>query len=93
MIVEDRYRYEPVRDQFHHQRVREDVLAKSDARRTPRNFLEQQQNRFALFGRERQGAIVIAQPRDVAELTMLAKGNSVILHSHNMARRVRKTIR
>lgn len=64
--------------------MRQNILPKPHARRTPRYFLEQEQNRFVLSGRQRQGAVMIAQPRDFAELAVLAKGNSILLHGHNM---------
>src|SRR5262249_1079750 len=92
MVVEDRHRHEPIGDQFYHQWMRQDVLPKAHARRTPWHFLEQQQNRLALFGRERQGLIVIAQPPTFAELAMLAKGETSLLHASDMVRPVRKTI-
>ncbi|WP_246679042.1 MULTISPECIES: hypothetical protein [unclassified Mesorhizobium] len=72
--------------------MRQHILAKPHARRTAGHFLEKQQDRLALFGRKRQGAVMIAQPRDIAKLTMLAKGNSIFLHGANMVSPVRKTM-
>src|SRR5689334_24814687 len=83
MVVEDRHRHEPIGDQFYHQWMRQDVLPKAHTRRTPWHFLEQQQNRLALFGSERQRAIVVAQPPNFAELAMLPKGDAILLHASN----------
>jgi hypothetical protein len=44
MVVEDRHRHEPFGNQFYHQWMRQDVFPKAHAGRTPRHFLEQQQN-------------------------------------------------
>jgi hypothetical protein len=35
---------------------------------------------------------VVAQPRDFAELAVLAKGNWIVVHANNLVRRCRNTM-
>jgi hypothetical protein len=68
--------------------VRQDILPEVDASRTAGDFLEQQQDGFALLCSEGKGAIMIPQPRDFAELAMLAKGDFILGHAINLGRPV-----
>jgi hypothetical protein len=68
--------------------MRQDILPEVHAGRTAGDFLEQQQDGFALLRSQGKGAIMIAQPRDFAELAMLAKGDFILGHAINLGRPV-----
>jgi hypothetical protein len=72
--------------------MREDILPKSHAGRTAGDFLEQQQDGLALSGPNGKAAIMIAQPRDVAELAMLAKRNFIWVHAKHLVWPVRNAM-
>jgi hypothetical protein len=61
--------------------MREDILPESDAGGAAGNFLEQQQDGLSLSGRHGEAAFMVAQPRDFAELAMLAKRNFILVHA------------